>query len=298
MFNFEEKVINSTVDKLINGLDYRQEIINDINVKFLDFTLEFFKKIVDAKLTDTEINLDWYKQIFLSDVNYSKDEVAIHAGINLKTITNIYGGASRQIVIDVAKQNYDYLKNLIQQLESDGTDDLNIQIKITKNGVSVDLNLSESLLVLNALATKKIALRGGAWSAIGKRVEKPLLIKLCNLCGVSPKYYNAENFVRDKTLDVDREVDFKIYGKDSKEYRCEVKLMGKGNPESADAVIARNSDIFIADTLSDQNKNQLNLRGVYWLELKNHSAEDILAQFKNILDKLNVPFSNRSNANE
>ena len=289
MFNFEEKIINATVDKLINGLDYRQEVVNDINVKFLDFTLEFFKKIVDAKLTDTEINLDWYKQNFLSDVNYSKDEVAIHAGINLKTITNIYGGASRQIVIDVAKQNYDYLKNLIQQLESDGADELNIQIKITKNGVSVDLNLSESLLVLNALATKKIALRGGAWSAIGKRVEKPLLVKLCNLCGVSPKYYNAEKFVRDRTLEVDREVDFKLYSKGGQEYRCEVKLMGKGNPESADAVVARNSDIFIADTLSDQNKSQLNMRGVYWLELKNHNAEDIIAQFKQILDNLDIP---------
>ena len=289
MFNFEEKIINATVDKLINGLDYRQEVVNDINVKFLDFTLEFFKKIVDAKLTDTEINLDWYKQNFLSDVNYSKDEVAIHAGINLKTITNIYGGASRQIVIDVAKQNYDYLKNLIQQLESDGADELNIQIKITKNGVSVDLNLSESLLVLNALATKKIALRGGAWSAIGKRVEKPLLVKLCNLCGVSPKYYNAEKFVRDRTLEVDREVDFKLYSKGDQEYRCEVKLMGKGNPESADAVLARNSDIFIADTLSDQNKSQLNMRGVYWLELKNHNAEDIIAQFKQILDNLDIP---------
>ena len=69
--------------------------------------------------------------------------------------------------------------------------------------------------------------------------------------------------------------------------------MGKGNPESADAVIARNSDIFIADTLSDQNKNQLNQRGVFWLELKNHSAENIIAQFKKILDKLNVPFLNK-----
>lgn len=294
MFNFEEKIINATVDKLINGSDYRQEVVNDINVKFLDFTLEFFKKIVDAKLNATQINLDWYKKNFLSDINYSKDEVAVYAGINLKTITNIYGGASRQIVIDVANQNYDYLKNLIRQLESDGTDDLNIQIKITKNGVSVDLNLSESLLVLNALATKKIALRGGAWSAIGKRVEKPLLVKLCKLCGVAPKYYNAETFVRDRTL----EVDFKLYGKDGKEYRCEVKLMGKGNPESADAVIARNSDVFIADTLSEQNKSQLNLRGVYWLELKNHGAENIIAQFKNILGKLNVPFSKRSDANE
>ena len=164
--------------------------------------------------------------------------------------------------------------------------------------MSVDLNLSESLLVLNALATKKIALRGGAWSAIGKRVEKPLLIKLCELCGVDKKFYNAENFIRNKNLDFDREVDFKLYDKNFKEYRCEVKLMGKGNPESADAVFARNSDIFIADTLSDQNKSQLNQRKISWLELRNHRAEDTILNFKEILRKLDIPFSNRSYFNE
>lgn len=291
MFSFEEKFINNTVEKLINGRDYRREIVNDINIKFLDFTLEFFKKIVDAKLNLNVINLDWYKKVFLKDEHCNKDEIAIYSGMNLKTIRNICGTTNKEIVIDFANQNYDYLKNLIQQLEIDGTDDLNIQIKITKNGVSVDLNLSESLLVLNALATKKIALRGGAWSAIGKRIEKPLLIKLCNLCGVTPEFYNAEHFIRDKTKEIDREIDFKLYDMNRKEYKCEVKLMGVGNPESADVVIARNSDVFIADTLSTQNKNQLNQRGVLWLELKNHSCSDILKDFKAILEKLNVPFN-------
>ena len=288
MFSFEEKIIGATVEKLLNGEDYRQEVVNDINVKFLDFTLEFFKKIVDAKLNDEKINLDWYKKYFLSEENFDKADIAIFSGMNLKTIHNISGTTTKKIVIDVAKQNYDYLKNLIQQLEADGEGDLNIQIKITKNFVSVELNLSESLLVLNALATKKIALRGGAWSAIGKRIEKPLLIKLCKICGVSEKNYNAENFIRDRNLDFDREVDFKLIGK--KEYRCEVKLMGGGNPESADAVIARNSDIFVADTLSKQNKNQLDSLGICWLEIKNHSREDIISQFRKILEKLEIPF--------
>lgn len=226
----------------------------------------------------------------MSEENFDKNEIAIYSGMNLKTINNICGTTTKKIVIDIANQNYDYLKNLIQQLEIDGTDDLNIQIKITKNGVSVDLNLSESLLVLNALATKKIALRGGAWSAIGKKVEKPLLIKLCKLCGVPEKNYNAENFVRNKNLDFDREIDFKLYNASGEEIFCEVKLMGGGNPESADAVIARNSKIFVADTLSQQNKNQLDSLGICWLEMKNHSRENILNQFKKILEKLNIPF--------
>ena len=289
MFSFESKVIAGTVEKLLSEADYRREIVNEINVTFLDFTLQFFRKIVDAKLNAAQIDLDWYKSNFLNDLN-DKDEIAIYSGMNLKTITNIYGGSSKQTVIDVANQNYDYLRKLIRQLEVDSSEDLNIQIKIVKNGVSVDLNLTESLLVLNALATKKIALRGGAWSAIGKKIEKPLLIKLCELCGVDSDYYSAAIFVRNKNKAVDREVDFKLYDINRREYRCEVKLMGKGNPESADMVIARDSDIFIADTLSEQNKNQLSQRKIYWLELKNHSREDIILQFKNILAALNIPF--------
>lgn len=291
MFSFEDKIIDATIKKLLNGEDYRQEVINDINVKFWDFTLEFFRKIFDAKINEQKIDLDWYKKHFLSKETLKKDEIAIYSGMNLKTIHNICGTTAKEIVIDIAKQNYEYLKNLIRQLEIDGANELNIQIKITKNGVSVDLNLSESLLVLNALVTKKISLRGGAWSAIGKRVEKPLLIELCNLCGVQKKYYNAENFIRNVEMDFDREVDFKLYNKSLKEYRCEVKLMESGNPESEDAVIARNSDIFIADKLSAQNKNQLNQLGIFWLELRNHDNEDIISQFKEILLKLDIPCS-------
>jgi hypothetical protein len=41
-----------------------------------------------------------------------------------------------------------------------------------------------------------------------------------------------------------------------KEYLCEVKLTGKGNPESADVIIARDSNIFVADTLF--NKIRIN----------------------------------------
>ena len=38
--------------------------------------------------------------------------------------------------------------------------------------------------------------------------------------------------------------------------------MGQGNPESADAIIARDSDLFVADTLSQQNKDQCDERDI------------------------------------
>lgn len=283
---FDKIVIKQTVKKLISGKDYREEVINAINVEFLDFALEFFKKILQAKMNDTNINLDWYKKNFINNNEIKPDEAAIFAGMNKKTVSNIYGSATKEIMI-VANSNIDYLETILKSLGNE-SENIGISIKISYKNISVELNLSESLLVINALATKKIALRGGAWSSIGKRVEKPLMLELCALSGVPKEYINADIFKKDGELDFDREVDFKLLSKDkSKIYRVEVKLMGKGNPESADAVIARDTNIFIADTLSLQNKNQLKSLNIEFLELKNN--QNSIADFKKILQRLEIP---------
>ena len=286
---FDKIVIKQTVKKLISGKDYREEVINAINVEFLDFALEFFKKILQAKMNDTNINLDWYKKNFINNNEIKPDEAAIFAGMNKKTVSNIYGSATKEIMINVANSNIDYLETILKSLGNE-SENIGISIKISYKNISVELNLSESLLVINALATKKIALRGGAWSSIGKRVEKPLMLELCRLSGVPKEYINADIFKKDVELDFDREVDFKLLSKDkSKIYRVEVKLMGKGNPESADAVIARDTNIFIADTLSLQNKNQLKSLNIEFLELKNN--KNSIADFKKILQKLEIPYN-------
>ncbi|MGX2983100.1 CfrBI family restriction endonuclease [Helicobacter sp. 23-1045] len=284
---FNEIVIKQTIDKLISGKDYREEVINAINIEFLDFALEFFKKILNAKMNDTNINLDWYKKNFINNEKIKPDDAAIFAGMNKKTISNIYGSATKEIMINVANSNIDYLESILDSLGNE-TQNIGISIKISYKNISVELNLNESLLVINALATKKIALRGGAWSSIGKRVEKPLMLELCRLCGVPKDFINADISKKNVELDFDREVDFKLFNKDkSKIYRVEVKLMGKGNPESADAIIARDTNIFIADTLSLQNKNQLKSLNIEFLELKNN--KNSLADFKKILERLEIP---------
>ncbi len=286
---FETEVINSTVNKLINGKDYREEVIRSINAVFMDFTINFFKEIVKAKMNSEGITLDWYKKYFINSCNFTADEAAIFAGINKKTITNIYGSANKAIVLDVANANFEYLSNLINELEADSISGLEISIKISYKEVTVDLSLSESLLVINALATKKIQIRGGAWSSIGKKVEKPLLDKLCELAGVPNKNIDNSHFIKNKDKPFDREVDYKLISEENKTYRIEVKLMGKGNPESADATIARDSNIFVADTLSEQNCNQLKSRGVKYLILKDNP--DAVKDFKNILKELNIPYT-------
>ena len=62
--------------------------------------------------------------------------------------------------------------------------------------------------------------------------------------------------------------------------------MGRGNPESADAVIARDSSIFIADKLSETNKKQLDSLNVQWVELRNI---DGFQKFKKVLEYFKIP---------
>ena len=289
MVTFEKVVIHKTVENLLNGGDYREEVINEINIAFLDFAVDFFKKIVKAKMNVETIDIGWYKKNFINNENMDPAECAICAGINRKTVTNIYGSAKKEVILDVANANFEYLFNVINELELSSDSDLALSIKIAYRGITAELSLTESLLVINALATKKIAIRGGAWSSIGKKVEKPLVDKLCELCNVPEQFIDNKVFHKDGTLDYDREVDYKLIDRYGNVNRVEVKLMGRGNPESADAVIARDSQIFIADTLSEQNKNQLLALGIKYLELKNN--KNIIANFKSILDELNIPYN-------
>ena len=278
-----EQIVKNIITRIIKSEDYRIEIVNLINAEFLQFSVDFFKKIVSAKLNSENITIDWYKKYFMNE-DLPSNDIAINAGLNKKTISNMYGSATRNIVIEASNEHFESLYQSIQTLiEIENDIDLALTIKL--KGVSVDLNVSESLIIINTLAVKRAALRGGLWSTAGKSAEKYLMLTLCKLYQVSENNYDATHFVKDKGKKVDREIDFYLIENQNK-YLCEVKLMGKGNPESADAIIARNTDIFIADTLSQQNKNQCDQLGIKWVALRD---KDGVRKFKTILEKLNIP---------
>lgn len=281
----KEHVIKEIVTRVIKSQDYRIEIVNLINAEFLQFAIDFFKKIVSAKLNSETITIDWYKRAFMNE-DLPSDEIAINSGLNKKTISNMYRSATKQIVIEASNEHFESLYNSIQALvENEHEIDLILTIKF--QNVSVDLNVSESLIVINTLAVKRAALRGGLWSTAGKQAEKVIMLTLCHLYQVAPEYYNAEHFVRNRNLDVDREIDF--YLKNGREeFKCEVKLMGQGNPESADAIIARNSSLFVADTLSQQNKNQCDNLGVCWVACRDTEG---YKRFKFALQRFGIPFT-------
>jgi hypothetical protein len=280
-----DQIVKNIITRVVKSQDYRIEIVNLINAEFLQFAIDFFKKIVNAKLNSEDITIDWYKNAFLNE-DLPSDDIAINSGLNKKTISNMYGTATKTIVIEAANEHFESLYNSIQALvEMEKEIDLTLTIKM--KGVSVDFNVSESLIVINTLAVKRAALRGGLWSTAGKSAEKYLMLTLCKLYKVGEQYYNASHFVKDRGKKVDREIDFYLLN-NGKEYRCEVKLMGKGNPESADAIIARDSNVFVADTLSQQNKNQCDQLGIHWVALRDTNG---YKRFGLAIEKLGIPYT-------
>lgn len=290
----EEKVVKNIIRKLINGKDYRTVIVTLIDDKFLQFVIDFFRKVAKAKLTNKDVDGDWYKKEMLSP-ELSSDDIAIHSGLNRKTITNMYNSGKREVVINASSEHYDELYSVIDSLTS--AEKLNLMLQIKFDKTSVKLNTVESLMVINALAVKRAALRGGFWSTAGKQVEGPLMLTLCKLFSVSESHYSEKPRAKKiKKGEVNREVDFFLLRK-SKEYKCEVKLMGKGNPEGADAVVARGSRVFIADKLSEQNKTQLTKLKVEWVELRSEQGYE---KFSAVLDALKIPYqqANRERLDE
>lgn len=273
-----DQVVKNIIKRLVKGQDYRIEVVALINAEFLQFAIDFFKKIVDAKLANQDVTIDWYKETFLNR-RLSSEEIAINSGLNKKTITNMYNTASREVVIDASNEHYDILYQSISNLVETQPDiDLTLTLKF--KGVSVELNINESLIVINTLAVKRAALRGGLWSTAGKRVEKYLMATLCMVYNVP-----FEHFDQNKIPASMREVDFYLINGNIYS-RCEVKLMGRGNPESADAIFARQSNVFVADKMSDLNKQQADLLNVKRVELRDENG---YKRFGKVLQELNIP---------
>jgi hypothetical protein len=191
----------------------------------------------------------------------------------------MYNTTRREIVVEASTEHYDTLYNVIKEL-TESEHELDLKLTIKFRNVSVDLNVSESLIVINTLAVKRAELRGGLWSTAGKRAEKYLMITLCKIFNVPLKHYDQSRIPESM-----REVDFYLIN-DDKYYRCEVKLMGKGNPESADAIFARESSVFVGDKLSELNKEQAKKLNVEWIELR---SEDGFKRFSKVLSKFKIP---------
>jgi len=264
---FTDTVVQNAVHRIVKGDDYVSELYALIDVEFQRYAIEFLGKIVKAKVQKESINGDWYLREFRN------------AGVNRNNLVlNHERTASHPTDFPVKD---DLILELAQLTEANS--DLGLTLTLKFRGVSVELNLSETLIVVNALAVKRAALRGGAWSTAGKRVEKMLFQTLCLLYHVPKANLELTGF-----SDMDHELDFVLIAQDGRRLSGEIKLMGRGNPESISAALAHQNDVFIADTLSDLNQRQLDERGIAWIELRSPQG---FRKFFDVLGRLNVPCS-------
>lgn len=268
------------IRRMLKGGDHRDLVVDMIDAAFVSTVVQFFEKVVRAKLNDNLITLDWYKENFLR-WDQDKNDIALNAGLNVKTIENKRQTTRKEIVFEEALNHHDKFVELVELLLDDN---INVKLSLTMKGVTVDLDLNESMIVINALAVRRAAISGGAWSTAGKQVESPLMEVLCRLFGVDEQHF-TRSVASDGSL---REVDFYLLPPSGGKVRCEVKTMGKGNPESADAVRARESKVFVASTLSDTNKTQLDDWGVLWTELQ---VTHGFLRFQKTLHGLDIPYS-------
>lgn len=275
-----DSALQNVLRMILKGEHYRKAVLLQISEDFLRFSVQFFKDVVYAKIEGIAIDGDWYRENFLSGKHSAKD-TAIYAGLNAKSIFNIYGSSTREVIMEVAPAYYGELLQRVNSLISNEYAGLNLRLTINYRDVSVSLTLAETLIVVNTLAAKHAEIRGGAWSGLGKRLELPLMLTLAKLYQVPPSHYAGKGLTGEA-----REIDFHFLSKSGDQFFCEVKLMGKGNPESADSTIARRSNIFIAQTLSDKNKSQLTNRGHHWVEL---GAKDGYKRIHTVFKYLDVP---------
>lgn len=294
LVTISKEIIKDSVYLLLTGKDYRKATLRFIEREFFNYTLKFFKIIINKKLNKEKINIDlfstskiefpaytWYSR-GLIDENYDKQEIANHSGLNLKTINNLHNSSKKEIVLDASREHLNELIELIEDLTKE-ENSLNIELTLTYNDVSIKLDLNETLIVINALAVARSTIRGGAYSSIGFQIEKPLMLTLCKILKVPSQYYENP----DEILNSNRQIDF-FFKKNRKIINCEIKLMGKGNPESFDAALARDTHIFIANKISDKGKEEMKKNNVYYLEFRDNN--NLIEDFAKILDAFEIPF--------
>ncbi len=263
---------------LTDGLNHRSAVFEDINRHFLQYAIEFFADIARAKLKGEEINEpDWYLAA-LSNRSIAKDDIATRAGLPMKMIENVRESTRREVVLEEGLSNYQHLRSTMEELLALSAPDIILTVKV--GGVGIDLNVTESLIVINALAVKRDQIRGGMWSAVGNAVERPLMRTLCELHHVSPRHWRDA-----EPNEFPHQIDF-VLMHEGHQHLVEVKLSGKGNPESAKAAHAHSASLLVGDRVSAQAKQSMERNRVEWVEL---AAPSGYMRFARALKAFHIP---------
>ena len=76
--SLSNQVKKRIIRNLINGQDYRSDVVLLIDDIFLNYCIDFFKRVIEAKIKNENITTNWYKKEFLNP-NLPKQDIAINA---------------------------------------------------------------------------------------------------------------------------------------------------------------------------------------------------------------------------
>ena len=271
--NLENKHKVEIIRLVLSGEGHRPYMTALKSDIYINFYISFFEEISNhGQEAD-------FEDIFIK--NSDLDDRLLNTGINKKTVGDTYNSASREMKEKAIKEIGRAITEIIQNKETSIEE---VSFKFKDNNEYV-FNTKDFLKMILATSTNHAALKGGFASTFGKQVEKPLIKTICKVFGVSENNYE-ENDQQDNRS-YSRETDFYIIDDDNNKFKVEFKMMGRGNPEGADSLYARDTSIFMGDTLSETNKKQCEDNGVHWIELRNNGW----IKFGEVLESLNINYS-------
>ena len=270
--------VRDIIREILNGRNHRSILTKKINRIFLDTCNEFLHGVASSKSRNPD-NDNWYQDVMMRD-DLPNEDIALNAGINVKTISNTMGSEARDVVIEASIAHYDWVTEFINNIE----DDPGLTFSIPFDENIVNFTTEESLKIINSLSARRGTIARGVNSAVGKNVEKPLLSTICRLLRVDPGLWNQASLLI--PVQTRREVDYYIMNQD-RAHKCEVKLNGKSKLKSPDVILARRTEFLVAENIPWDFRIELDERNIQWISL---SDGDILEQFGNMLDHFEIAY--------
>ena len=266
-----EKLLDKIIIAILKGKDHRPYVLQTINKRFIDTVFDLLKLIVEARNRNKKDS--WWTDEFLDNTNLPKRELLWFGGLNNKTVANMANTTTRGVCVDLGKKNVEAINELIKELGNSDAPKIEIKIKYKEN--EIILTEKESLVLLNTISAMKLTLQGGAWSEVGKKVEKRLLFAIFEMMNMDNNIYIlVPEKMKSKGLVGNREIDAIIFKdkNDKKLIRIELKLLGIGNPEIGDEALARGVELFLTDRMTSMMIEEGKKKGIKFIELRDSQA--------------------------
>ena len=279
-----EQYIQKTIISVLKGEDYRPYVLATINSRFLDNVRSLTSQVFEFKLKGNDWIDNLLNNMYKRGGKRSQFELLWFTGLNNKTVRNMAGSSSKNVILDLGKKNITTFRQLFNEADK-LLGEYEILITIKKKDEQVVLDPIESAIYLNMISTMKLTIQGGAWSEVGKQTEKGLLYTIFKILNIDDNsYVIIYQKMKEKGLAGDREIDGIVFGSENKPLSIELKLLGIGNPEIGDEALARKVDLFLTDRLTDMMVKQASKIGVKVIQFRNddpsHTLDEVFEFFK------------------